>query len=276
VTDDRHLDLDALSDALADDANEKVHLAGCADCRAALADLQAAQGRVAAELGALPAVPLPADVAARLQSALRDGAATAGTGTVTTLPTARRDAMRWLPAAAAVVVLLAGAAFGISRLGNDSTSSTSAAGSSSAKSALNLRRNNTGTDYTDRASIAAAVPGLLDGSRELADSAKAAGASPAATTPQRGAPPAMAQAAADPLERLRTEAGLADCLVALLPPDDPSVLPLAIDYATFRGTPAMVVVLPGATANKLDIFVVGPGCSRANDSTLFYTSVGKP
>ena len=77
------------------------------------------------------------------------------------------------------------------------------------------------------------------------------------------------------LERL-VRATLAAYAVALLPPDDPSVQPLAIDYASFRGQPAMVVVLPGSVADKLDVFVVGPGCSRANDSVLFYTSVDKP
>jgi hypothetical protein len=35
-------------------------------------------------------------------------------------------------------------------------------------------------------------------------------------------------------------------------------------------------VLPSALPKKLDVFVVGPSCSQANDSTLFYTSVDKP
>ncbi|MCU1591491.1 MAG: hypothetical protein JWP11_2747, partial [Frankiales bacterium] len=87
---------------------------------------------------------------------------------------------------------------------------------------------------------------------------------------------ATSQVAADPLARLRSNAGLAECLLALLPPDDPSVKPLALDYGSYKGTPAMVVVLPGSAPRKLDVFVVGPGCSRANDSTLFYTSVDKP
>jgi hypothetical protein len=204
---------------------------------------------------------------------------------VTPVPTAEERATpaRWRAAAAAVVVLLAGGLYGISQLGNNSatTSSTAADSGAGAKAApeLAIARNNSGTDYTDRASLSAALPGLLSGA--AADSAMVAaapppsGSSPAVGAPNRGAAP-LAASVADPLAPLRDTNGLAECLLALLPPDDPSVQPLAVDYASFRGQPAMVVVLPGSVADKLDVFVVGPGCSRANDSVQFYTSVDKP
>jgi hypothetical protein len=38
----------------------------------------------------------------------------------------------------------------------------------------------------------------------------------------------------------------------------------------------MIVLLPGAVVRKIDVFVVGAGCSRADDSLLFYTSVDAP
>ncbi|MDT7573099.1 MAG: hypothetical protein QOE05_3273 [Actinomycetota bacterium] len=292
---EQHLDLDALTDLLAGEASlgAEEHAAGCAECRAALDELRTAHSRVIDELAALTAMPIPSDVADRLQDALRDVAAapvdedpaTAAT-TVTPFPTASaRDASsagpaRWLAAAAAAVVLLAGGAYGFSQLGGDSGSGAadSASGGTEA-SKLAVARNSSGTDYSDRASLAAAVPGLLKGGASQ-DTAMVAAAPPQGAAGQKSAAPQrsanLAAPAPDPLAPLRDDKGLAECLLALLPPDDPSVQPLAIDYASFRGKPAMVVLLPGAAEGKLDVFVVGPGCSRANDSVLFYTSVDAP
>lgn len=268
-----HLDLDGLADVLAGEADSP-HADSCPDCSAALAELRVASDRVTADLSALPPVTVPADV----EAGLRDSTATsAPTPTVTTLPARRPESpRRWLPAAAAVLVLLAGVGYSVSRLGgsDQNDSSTSAAGSSMAAAAPEVAvvRNSTGTDYTGRADLAAAVPTLLTGS----PSRDAVAAAPAAPAPQGAAGTTQMRAAVDPLARLRDNAGLAECLLALLPPDDPSVRPLALDYATYKGNPAMVVVLPSGLPRKLDVFVVGPACSRANDSTLFYTSVDKP
>lgn len=83
--------------------------------------------------------------------------------------------------------------------------------------------------------------------------------------------------AEDPLAPLRAPDGLASCLAALLPPDDDTVRPLALDYAAYAGQPALVVVLPaGGAPDKLDLFVVGAGCSQDNDSTLFFTRLDRP
>ena len=272
-----HLDLDALADRLAEPSAEdptSTHLAGCAPCRGDLEALRAASERISADLAGLPAPVLPADLAERLASSLVE-TQPAGGGTVTTLPERRTPQRRWLPAAAAVVLLLAGAGFALSRLGgHGGGSSTSAAGAPAATGkAVDVVRNSSGTDYTSRATLAAAVPQLLTGS---ANGALTAQAPVAGAAPQPSSADAQTRAAVDPLARLRDNAGLAECLLALLPPDDPSARPLAIDYASFRGAPAMVVVLPSTLPGKLDVFVVGPGCSRANDSTLFYASVDKP
>ncbi len=62
------LDADALEPAAA--AQVRDHVDGCAPCRATLADLQ----DVRARLGALPAPPLPAGVADRIDTALRTAA----------------------------------------------------------------------------------------------------------------------------------------------------------------------------------------------------------
>jgi hypothetical protein len=280
MSDAGHLDLDALADVLAQAGTPAAagHLADCEQCRAELDALRAAQTRVTSELAALPAVPIPADLAARLLDGLRAGAPGGETATVTTLPPARlRSATRWLPAAAAVVLVLAGAAYGITRIGADTGGATAASGGAEKAGApgLDLARNDSGFDYTDRASLSAAVPDLLGGRRAAEDTAMAKTAPAPAASAQQG-PGTLSLRAPDPLAALREDTGLAECLLALLPPEDPSVQPLALDYASFRGQPAMVVVLPGSVASKLDIFVVGPGCSRANDSVLFYTSVDKP
>jgi hypothetical protein len=292
---ERHLDPDELADVLAGvaSADAEEHVAGCDPCEADLAQLEAASTQVTADLAALPALSLPGDIAARLQAALADADSaeddrldlatepTPGSATVTPFPAAggNPQAARWLAAAAAIVVLLAGGIYGFTQLrGGDDSSSTSAgnaAGADKAAPELALARNSSGTDYTDRASLSAALPDLLAGRRQAADTAMVQAPAPAASGPQRGAN-TLAVPAADPLAPLREDKGLAECLVALLPPDDPSVQPLAIDYASYQGRPAMVVVIPSSIANKLDVFVVGPTCSRANDSVLFYTSVDKP
>ena len=136
-------------------------------------------------------------------------------------------------------------------------------------------RNDTGNAYTGRTDLAAAVPGLLTGN--AADSARMA-AAPNPNAPLSGAGGAVSSEAdsVDPLARLRGDAALADCLAALLPPEDPSVQPLALDFGTFKGAPAMVAVLPGAVSGKLDVYVVGPGCARADAAVLFYASVDAP
>jgi hypothetical protein len=284
TTPNDHCDLDALADVLADDgpAAAAAHLSGCAECRAALDELRTASARVTAELSALPATPLPRDVAGRLAASLQSES-TAGSATVTALSPRRQRAMRWLPAAAALAVLLAGVGYGLSQLGGGAEQTSTAGRSSNGAGnvtgpSLDLVRNSTGADYDGRAALAAAVPGLLGGTataqQDTAMQAPA-GAAPL-NAPASGAPESSAKTAGDPLARLRSDAGLAECLLALLPPEDPSVRPLALDYATFRGAPAMVVVLPGSIAGKLDVFVVGPACSRADDSTLFYTSVDRP
>lgn len=287
-----HLDLDALADVLADDGAAPVHLTDCAQCRSALDELRDASAQVTADLAALPALIMPTDIAARLATDLHGTSKAPGAATVTTLPPAREPSRgapsRWLPAAAAVL-LLGGAGYGLSQLGgSDSTGSgtTESAGDTAAKSApgLDVVRNSSGNDYSTRATLAAALPTLLAGTAGGPAAAQAPAAQAPAQAPPVGgtadstAPNTTSKslAVADPLARLRDDGGLADCLAALLPPEDPSARPLALDYASYKGAPALVVVLPSPLAGKLDIFVVGPGCSQANDNTLFYTSVDKP
>lgn len=322
-----HLDLDALADLLAGEADEvaQLHLQACASCASRLAELRTAEARVVAVLGALPPPAVPADLDARLAAALAAEASTGRAG-VTALPGRSTEGApgrtpgrtpgqsRWLPAAAAAVLLLSGGGLGYALLqgGGASESATSAAAGGQAGPDLVL--NNSGTDWSDPAAVRAVLPGVLAGrvnpvtlslTEQLAEkrgedqagdmatstaqrpagaegdtgsgSAGGAEAGPDADAVPAPAAPAPAGAeVAEPLGRLRTTEGLADCLAALLPPDQPEVQPLALDYAQYKGRPALAVVLPDPDPDQFSIFVVGEGCSRADDSTLYFVRVPRP
>ena len=278
-----HLDLDALADTLAGEGSAAAadHLAGCRSCASRLRELEAAERRVVAVLSALPPPDVPADLAQRLSAALAaeaplDAAAAATGASVTALPS--RDAPRrraWLPAAAAVVLLASGAGLGWSLL-------SSGSGSDDADTAgRELLASESGTDYADPAALAASLPSVLAGeadggaSRSSAEAAGAAGATSddAATTAQ--APEAATLSAPGDLERLRTTDGLAACLAGLQD-GGTAVEPLALDYATYAGGPALAVLLPDPDPEKVAVFVVGPGCGQADPQLLHYVRVDRP
>lgn len=212
--------------------------------------------------------------------------------TVTPLDRQRRR-QAWLPSAAAAVLVLCAGGLAVSLLGrggSDSESSTAApssaaggsSGSSEAADALaGVAFNASGRDYgTDPGALAQSLPGVLAGSAEgLAAPAPPAPAAAPSVSPDAGTPDAAVseQRVTTPgLERLREPAGLASCLSALLPPGDPAVRPLALDYAAYAGQPALVVVLPATDPAKVDVFVVGAGCEATNDATLFFTRLDRP
>lgn len=263
---DPHLDLDALADVLAEGV-EPAHLTSCPDCRARLAELEAALPDVAAALSAVPAPEVPTGLEERLVAALAGEAAPAPTNV---LPLTHRRT-RWLPAlgaVAAAAVLVTGAVV-LTGGGTPSTSSDTAA-------APGYRVNNTGSDYT-AARLAGALPGLLSGSApEAATADKAPTQGRGAATPTQEAGGTFdTLAAPDPLAELRTTAGLARCLASLTDPDDAGV-PLALDYASYGGKPALVVVLPSSRPDKVDVLVVPPGCAQADGQLYYFTRLPKP
>jgi hypothetical protein len=240
----------------------------------------------------------------------------AGSATVTPFPAAGSGRRRSrLPAAAAVAVLVSGGVLGAALLsggvGGVDESTTSAAGeaggSADADPFGDLTRNETGNDYVADGTLAAALPSLLGGSatpltgalsaQEPADRSAAEpapAAAPAEPVPAPSGPVAAARdsaeaateqdtsdfaagAAGPELDRLRTAEGLASCLLALLPPEDDTVRPLAVDYAAYSGQPALVVLLPGAgSPDKVDVFVVGAGCAQPDASLLFFAQLDRP
>ncbi|MGI8537022.1 MAG: hypothetical protein ACR2K2_11105 [Mycobacteriales bacterium] len=257
----QHLDLDA-------------HLSTCASCADRLAELAVAEVSVAASLAALPAPAVPVGLTDRITAALaaeppraRTDASRAGppahspaapADTVTPLDGRGRARRPWLPAVAAGVILCSGAGLGYALLRDDdrrvSSTASDATGGASEGLGAGLVRNDSGLDYADPASVAVGLPGVLAG-----------------TATQRGR-----AGTSDPLGRLRDPAALASCLAALLIPQEPDVRPLALDYASYNGAPALAVLLPDPDPAKVSVFVVGPGCAQADDRTLFFTRLDKP
>jgi hypothetical protein len=267
-----HLDLDALADVLAG-AKDDAHLGDCAACTARLRDLEHALPGVAASLAALPVPEEPADLGERLERVL---AAERAPGGATVVPLAARRRTRWMPvlgAVAAVALAAGGTAVVLAQDGDD-------AGDNGGTYALS----STGTDYAgDAKALREALPALLDGGAPAAEREAAVLSAPGAASPAPSGSPAKRTSSdqlatgADALATLRTDAGLASCLVALTDPADPDAgLPLALDYASYEGEPALVVVLPTTKPDKVDVFVVGAGCNQADAKLLFFTRLTRP
>ncbi len=309
-----HLDLDALADLLAGEGSGEAHLSGCAHCAARLGELADAEALVAASLSRLEGPALPPALADRFAAALAaepplapqqarpvtpaDVVAGAGAGpaavplaaaipaagTVTPLPSRSSRPTRrlrghpaWLPSVAAGVVLVCGAGIGFAVLRDDGGSVDEAA--TSGGSAPGLRSSESGIDYADAAAVRSALPGVLSGgaSGGQAEDSRAGAPPPVApTTGSTAVPLGAAADADDPLATLRRPDGLASCLVALLPPEEPDVRPLALDYARYAGAPALAVVLPDPDPTKVSVFVVGPDCTATTDDLKFFTRLARP
>lgn len=272
-----HLELDALADVLAGQEQPE-HLASCAQCQTQLSDLAAAQVQVSAALSGLATPPIPDSLVARLSAALAaEPAPFVATGTVVPLSAARSRRTPWLATAGGV------AAAGVIALGVVTLRSGGGASSDSTAlgSAAGLRSSSTGNDYTATSPLLAqSLPGLLSGTATKTAQRDAVGAPEASvgaegSTGSEQAPVATQALAPDPLAPLRTRAALAACLAGLTEPGD-TTLPLALDYAAFNGQPALVVVYPATKPGKVDVFVVGAGCSQADSTLLFFTRLSRP
>ncbi len=236
-------------------------------------------------LAGLPPVPVPGDLAARLDAALRaeaesavgtlgpDAAAEAGAAgaagvaaTVLPLDAARvargLRRTRILQVAAAALVLVAGG-FGVVKL---------AGGGSSPGSAVNgLSRDSGGaaaapsghqalTDDTQRPALAAVPSPLTTFSQDTAGGSLASGAATASSPPSKS----------DVFSTFMSSAELVPCLAAVEDGLTTPVTPIAVDEGTYRGQPALVVVLPDLIEPKTtyDVFVVGAQCGQNQDVHL--------
>ena len=258
-----HLDLDELADVLCGEAGAAAteHATTCPVCSAALTDLEAAQVPLLAALATLPVPEPAAGLDERLLAAFtRERRTKTATDAGNVLPRAAgRRPPAWLTGAAAAAALVGVVGGGIALLphGGASSQKSSTAGSATGTAGPAVRRLATGTAYRKVGpSFTAALPLLLG---LLPTAAEAAPRATADIT---------TRAAADPLARLRDNRALAGCLASLSTPEDPGI-PLAVDFASYEGTPALVVVLPSPKPAAVDVYVVGPNCRQA-DADLRY------
>ena len=273
-----HLDLDALADVLAGrNAQRQCRApdAECAQCRAALEDRRGCAGTPRTS-SALPARAMPDDVAARLGHAFRDCRPSRPAG----------HRLRDHPADGAVRQRRSAGCRPPQRSSCCSPAPATASAawqrldssgqhrSERQRSQSRRRTRGSPSSATAPAPTTPTAPASRPrcrsssrGRRRPSGTPSPAGDGTVAHAPEQAAGTAPARrrrnAAADPLARLRDNAGLADCLVALLPPGRP-VGPAAGDG--LRVVPRHAGDgrrrCRGSTADKLDVFVVGPGCSR--------------
>lgn len=259
-----HLDLDAIADLEegltdpADAGRQRAHLDGCAAC----GDTRARLAATRASLAGLPAEPMPADVAARLDTAL----AAAG-GTIVPAALERKRVWTRHPtvagfAAAAAVAAVVGAVV-VGSLQHSDTTGSAAGANSQALPTRSAPRDNfpiiaDGRAYTDKTALAHAPA--------LAREAAVPGGPPLAAGSNAAAVP-------KPLTRLHNNlAALNACIAALNSGAPAPQSPLLVDFATFDRKPAVLVLMPGILAGHLDVWVVGPKCNAKDADVKFYAS----
>lgn len=264
-----HLDLDALADALAGERPDDAHLRTCPLCTERLGELQGAEVAVVASLATLPEPALPDGLAERLATALRAEPARTQPRERTQAPPRTQRAARtqparrraWLPAAAASVALVIAGLVAIPALRDGTGGGRAVTAGGAGDSAEDVPEaseppavsSDSGVDYSDETARAAVLPDVLAGTVD--------GRRPTA---------------GDPLAPLRQPARLEACLSSLLPPEDPALRPLAVDYARYGGTSALAVILPDTDPGKVSLYVVGPGCSAADSALLLFARLDRP
>ena len=311
---DDHVDLDTLADLdagllpPADERSAQAHLAGCSVCAARL---QAVQSVPAALASAGSVEPMPAEVAARLESALRAEAGrapdsaeagrtpegnaadpagpstgpttaptapTAPTATVTPLSSRERPAlgMRVLQAAAVLVLVLGGLGLvgtALQNGANDATTAESTAGGAADAGGGRELSAEDSSGYPVTASGRNWSPDtVVAGVPEIVSGSAGPPASPPADSGGAGAESPPATPGGEDVARLAGGPTLAECVGNLnLGP----VTPLGVDLALWEGNPAAVIVLPTpddpATA---DVFVVEPSCPAGQ--FLYFARAARP
>ena len=279
-----HLTQDGLADVLADEpaAGALGHLAQCPLCAASLTELRASLGLVSRALAGLPAPILPEGFAARLDGAIaRERRALIGGTATNVVPLVAGRRRNLLPVAgglAAAAVLVVGGALLVSNgVGSTAKQASRSAGVSAQNPTAGIATSNSGQTYAKGGvGLATRLPSLLSGQAGQAEVAAPQAGGTGKDSSSKSAPKALSvPAAADPLAALRTNAGLAQCLVSLTDPADPGI-PLALDYGSYAGTPALVVVLPSPIKDKLYVYFVGAQCNAKDSHVLFFDKLARP
>lgn len=272
-----HLELDTLADldegllSAEDLAAAEAHLAGCRPCREQQARIRSTR----ALLAALPAEPMPPDVAGRVHDVL------SRTSSSTVLPLAgdlgaRRSRWRSRPTLAGLAAVAAGLALVAAIVvgGTDDSSQPDAPSTVA------------GPTSDQALGAAPAYPMTISGRHytagnaqrlvtRLARSATQGSASGVGSGAGGSVESQRAKPALDPtLRPLYTSRDALLTCVAALTVGHPT-LPLAVDFATFsdktqrlHNAPALVVALPGPPGHA-DVWIVGPACATAADNDFY-------
>ncbi|MBV9096477.1 MAG: hypothetical protein JO079_00340 [Frankiaceae bacterium] len=267
-----HLSLDELAEleeGIAANADAlRRHVDGCSLCRERAGQLNASR----ALLSTLPADPMPADVAARIDAALAAEPAPppALGGTIVPLH-GRRAWMRGpnvAAAAAGVAVLALGAALVVGHAGSKSNGAakhanpTGAAGPNvaAAPRPTGLKQFQTGHDYTATTYRRYVTGLLLNNPPPFPTPHPLAGAAPSASPSQ---PTSFTR------DDLRDPANVYACAALL---DSRPVTPIAIDYSTYDARPAAILVLPRLSnpTGELDVWVIRTTCGAGMTDFKFF------
>jgi hypothetical protein len=271
----------------------EVHVLLCPDCRADVEAVTAATGA----LRSLDPVPMPADVAARVDATLAAEAspAPAAAASATVLPMKRRrgPSLAGIAAVAAGVALIGGIAVPLVTHGGGDKANSTAADSARENGPTATRRFASGLNYT-HATLAQTLTRALTGATAPPVSAGSVQGPAAAggTTLPTTAPPSGQQAetgkyaydAAAPAAVLADDPGrLAACITALT--DGAPVegrTPLIVDVARYAGKPALVLAFPTVskgrvTTDRIDVFVAGPKCgTEPGGDVLEFARIARP
>jgi hypothetical protein len=266
----------------------EAHLVLCAECRS---DVDAVT-KAGAALATVEPVTMPAEVAARIDEALRAATPAPPTGTV--LPMRRRrPSLSAIAAVAAGVALLGAVTVPMLRTARkDSAESASTAlGGGAQKGLRTPRRLDSGLEYTHknlaatlrRAAGGATAPKSARGAEQGAIAPSAPAGSSA--TPLTGFTSGdTARETSTEVLALKAEPGRFAACVDALASGLPAAarVPLLVDFARYEGKPAIVVafqtVSRGAVvADRIDVWVAGPGCGTVpGGEVLDFARIPRP
>lgn len=272
----------------------EAHVLLCPDCRA---DVEALN-HVSRGLAEVEPVTMPADVAARLDAAL--AAADNPTGPVGDVlpmaPKRRRPSFAGIAAVAAGVALVAAISVPVLTGGGDTAGDAGSAAPAALgerREAAETKRIESGLDYTaDNLSPtlataltrpAVAYGGVGETTADNAAPSQAPTAPP--TAGSKSSPQAVTDARTTSF-RLATDPGrLAACISGLAASQSlpGAKQPLVVDFATFEGKPAVVIVFPTEQrgrirADRVDVWVVGGRCgvTAGDEDVLTFARIEPP